>query len=124
MVAPSGGCQTALAAHVNGQRSCPGWAAGDLVTLGSTDTRETIGLDTRTQRRLAVLTHVLAGELTIDEAAAYLKLSARQVRRLLDGLRRAGAVSPNTDFSAQATGFTVNGCHSRRITAASPRTIG
>lgn len=55
------------------------------------ETRETITLDTRTQRRLAVLTHVLAGELTIDEAAAYLKLSARQVRRLLDGLRREGA---------------------------------
>jgi transposase len=55
------------------------------------ETRETITLDTRAQRRLTVLTHVLAGELTIDQAAAYLKLSRRQVRRLLEGLHREGA---------------------------------
>ena len=55
------------------------------------ETRETIVLDTRAQRRLTVLTHVLAGELTIDEAAAYLRLSGRQVRRLLGGLRAEGA---------------------------------
>jgi plasmid stabilization system protein ParE len=52
------------------------------------ETRETIMLDARAQRRLLVLTHVLAGELTLREAAAYLELSERQVRRLADGLAR------------------------------------
>lgn len=50
------------------------------------ETRETITLDKRAQQRLAVLTHVLAGRLTVHEAAAYLRLSERQVRRLLSGL--------------------------------------
>lgn len=50
------------------------------------ETRETITLDTRAQQRLGVLTHVLAGRLTAAEAAAYLRLSERQVRRLLAGL--------------------------------------
>ena len=44
--------------------------------------RETITLDGRTQQRLYVLNHVLAGELTADEAGRVLKLSVRQVRRL------------------------------------------
>lgn len=50
------------------------------------ETRETIALDARAQQRLGVLTHVLAGRLTAAEAAAYLRLSERQVRRLLSGL--------------------------------------
>jgi hypothetical protein len=50
------------------------------------ETRETIRLDARAQQRLGVLTHVLAGRLTAAEAAAYLRLSERQVRRLLAGL--------------------------------------
>ncbi len=33
------------------------------------ETRETIILDSRAQQRLYVLTHVLAGELTVEEAA-------------------------------------------------------
>jgi len=45
------------------------------------ETRETISLDSRAQHRIYVLTHVLAGELTVDEAAAVLRLSTRQVRR-------------------------------------------
>ena len=53
--------------------------------------RETITLDARAQQRLTVLTHVLAGELTLDVAATYLRLSTRQVRRLLDELRDDGA---------------------------------
>jgi transposase len=40
-----------------------------------------------------VLTHVVAGALTLDEAAAYLRLSPRQVRRLADGFRSRGAVA-------------------------------
>lgn len=53
--------------------------------------RETITLDAHAQQRLFVLTHVLAGELTLDEASAYLRLSIRQVRRLVEGLRAEGA---------------------------------
>ena len=55
--------------------------------------RETITLDARAQQRLYVLTHVLAGELSIEQAAAYLRLSIRQVRRLLGELRGAGAAA-------------------------------
>jgi transposase len=46
-------------------------------------------LDERAQRRLLVLNHVLAGELTAAEASAYLRLSIRQVRRLLKRYRSA-----------------------------------
>jgi transposase len=54
--------------------------------------RETITLDARAQRRLYVLNHVLTGELSAAEAAAYLGLSIRQVRRLLHRYRSpAGA---------------------------------
>jgi transposase len=54
-------------------------------------TRETITLDARAQQRLLVLTHVLAGELDVGEAAAYLQLSPRQVTRLAERLRSDGA---------------------------------
>ena len=57
------------------------------------ETREAITLDTRAQLRLLVLTHVLAGELGNDEAAAILGLSVRQVRRLLDRYRADGAAA-------------------------------
>ncbi len=56
------------------------------------DTRE-IKLDARAQQRVIVLTHIVAGELTLDEAAAYLRLSTRQVRRLVDGFRGRGAAA-------------------------------
>jgi transposase len=46
-------------------------------------TREAITLDERAQQRLLVLNHVLAGELTATEAAAYLRLTVRSVRRLM-----------------------------------------
>jgi transposase len=55
------------------------------------ETRETITLDAQAQQRLLVLTHVLAGELTVEVAAAYLCLSVRQVGRLIDRLRTDGA---------------------------------
>jgi transposase len=54
-------------------------------------TRETITLDARAQQRLLILTHVLAGELDVGEAAAYLQLSTRQVVRLVERLRTEGA---------------------------------
>lgn len=57
------------------------------------ETRETISLDSRAQQRLYVLTHVLAAELTVDEAAAVLRLSTRQVKRLLDRYRDEGAAA-------------------------------
>src|SRR3990170_3794085 len=57
------------------------------------ETREAITLDARAQQRLVVLTHVLAGELAVDEAAAFLGLSVRQVRRLLDRYRLDGAAA-------------------------------
>src|SRR5258708_22127197 len=57
------------------------------------ETREAITLDTRAQQRLMVLTHVLAGELDRDTAAAILGLSPRQVRRLLDRYRAEGAAA-------------------------------
>ena len=40
-------------------------------------------LDQRAQQRLYVLNHVLAGELSATEAAGYLQVSLRTVRRLL-----------------------------------------
>lgn len=55
------------------------------------ETRETITLDAQTQQRLLVLAHVLAGELDAGEAAAYLRLSTRQVNRLAERLRTEGA---------------------------------
>jgi transposase len=55
------------------------------------ETRETIILDARAQQRLLVLTHVLAGELDVGEAAAYLRVSTRQVARLAERLRAEGA---------------------------------
>lgn len=56
-------------------------------------TRETITLDSRAQQRLYVLNHLLAGELSIDEASRVLRLSTRQVRRLLDRYRHEGAAA-------------------------------
>jgi transposase len=64
------------------------------------ETRETITLDARAQRRLYVLNHVLTGGLSAEEAARVLKLSIRQVRRLLRRYRAdgsAGLVHGNRD---------------------------
>jgi transposase len=55
--------------------------------------REAITLDGRAQRRLYVLNHVLASELTAPEAAAFLNLSVRTVRRLLSRYRAEGAAA-------------------------------
>jgi len=57
------------------------------------ETREAITLDLRAQRRLLVLTHVLAGELDDHAAAAVLELSVRQLRRLVERYRTAGAAA-------------------------------
>lgn len=47
------------------------------------ETREAITLGARAQQRLYVLNHVLAGELTGEQAASFLKVSERTVRRVL-----------------------------------------
>lgn len=57
------------------------------------ETREAITLDTRAQQRLMVLTHVMAGELGCEAAAAVLGLSVRQLRRLLERYRAQGAAT-------------------------------
>ena len=54
--------------------------------------REAITLDARAQRRLYVLNHVMAGELTAAEAGRVLQRSERQVRRMLERYRAEGAV--------------------------------
>jgi transposase len=53
-------------------------------------TKTQVTLDARAQQRLYVLGHVLAGELTVEEAAEYLKLSVRQVQRLERRYRAEG----------------------------------
>ena len=55
--------------------------------------RETITLDARAQRRLYVLNHVLAGELSAADAAAYLAVSVRTVRKGLAGLTSEGSLA-------------------------------
>ncbi len=55
------------------------------------ETRETIRLDSKAQQRLYVLTHVLAGEVSVTDAAAVLRLSPRQVDRLARRFREEGA---------------------------------
>jgi transposase len=54
------------------------------------ETRDTIRVDARAQRRLYVLQHLDAGRITADEAARILGLSVRQVRRLLATFRTDG----------------------------------
>jgi transposase len=52
-------------------------------------TREAITLDGRAQQRLLILNHILAGELSAAEAATFLGLSLRSLRRLLARYRSA-----------------------------------
>jgi len=55
------------------------------------ETREAITLDAQAQQRLLVLTHVLAGELSVAAAAGVLGRSTRQVNRLIAQYRSNGA---------------------------------
>jgi transposase len=57
------------------------------------ETRETITLDGRAQVRLTILTDVLAGALSPEEAAMSLGCSTRQVRRLAVAYRARGAAA-------------------------------
>ena len=93
------------------------------------ETRETITLDAKAQQRLLVLTHVLAGELAIADAAAYLRLSARQVGRLADRLRTEGAAGLATARGplreprpSEAAGISSPLRYRRRTPASTPST--
>src|SRR5258708_33554860 len=52
---------------------------------------ETITVDRQTQQRIRVLTELVAGAITTQEAAASLRLSVRQVERLRPRFRQHGA---------------------------------
>ncbi len=66
--------------------------ASDSVRAKGTATLS-IHLDSAAQRRLYVLAHVLAGEVTVAQAAALLRLSTRQVDRLARRFRAEGAAA-------------------------------
>jgi transposase len=55
--------------------------------------RETITLNTQEQKRVMVLNRILAGQLSAAEAASLLKLSPRQVQRILAAYRKEGVAA-------------------------------
>jgi len=88
MIGPPGGAVKLRGSAVNGQRT-----ASDVVTLGHMDTNGD-RVDQRAQQPLWVLSHALAGELSVRQAVSCLHLLVRRLRRLLAsalGVRRHGA---------------------------------
>ncbi len=66
------------------RKHCPCQAASDFVSLRSMEPKDRqTPPPARAQHRAYVLEHVVDGGLTIDQAAQILKLSTRQVGRLL-----------------------------------------
>ena len=63
-------------------------------------TRETITLDAKAQQRLLVLTHVLAGELDIGEAAAYLRARGTWDTLIFDPSARSRAATASSSLTA------------------------
>jgi hypothetical protein len=55
--------------------------------------RETITLNTQQQKRVIVLNRIFAGQLSVAEAPSLLKLSPRQVQRILATDRKEGAAA-------------------------------
>lgn len=55
--------------------------------------RETITLNTQEQKRVMVLNRILAGQLSAAEAGSLLKLSPRQVQRILAAYRKEGVAA-------------------------------
>jgi transposase len=55
--------------------------------------RETITLNTQEQRRVMVLSRILARHLSAAEAASELSLSPRQVQRILAAYRKEGGTA-------------------------------
>ena len=55
--------------------------------------KETLTLNTQEQKRVLVLNRILAGHLSTAEAAVLLKLSHRQVQRMLAAYRKEGAAA-------------------------------
>src|SRR5260370_38948588 len=54
---------------------------------------EIVTMNPQEQRRVIILIQVVSGALTVAGAAEQLRLSERQVKRLLAGFRRAGVVA-------------------------------
>jgi hypothetical protein len=80
---------------VGGQRLCRGEGDSDFVTLVAMQTKTQVTLDARAQQRLYVLGDVLAGELTVEEAAEYPKLPVRLEQRYrTQGPRRSSTETP------------------------------
>jgi transposase len=55
--------------------------------------QETLTLNTQEQKRVGVLNRILAGQLSAAEAAVWLKLSLRQVQRMLPTYREEGVAA-------------------------------
>jgi transposase len=55
--------------------------------------RETVTLNTHEQKRVMILNRILAGQLSVAEAAALLNRSHRQVQRILAAYRKEGAAA-------------------------------
>jgi len=55
--------------------------------------KETVTLNTQDQKRVQVLNRILDGQVSTAEAAALLKLSKRQVQRILAAYRKEGAAA-------------------------------
>ncbi len=55
--------------------------------------RETLTLNTHEQKRAMILNRILAGQLSVAEAAALLDRSHRQVQRMLAAYRKEGAAA-------------------------------
>ncbi len=55
--------------------------------------QETVTLNTQDQKRVMVLNRILDGQVSTAEAAALLKLSKRQVQRILATYRKEGAAA-------------------------------
>jgi transposase len=55
--------------------------------------KETVTLNTQEQKRVMVLNRILAGQLSVAEAAPLLNRSHRQVQRMLAAYRKEGAAA-------------------------------
>lgn len=55
--------------------------------------RENIFLSAKEARRVFVMEEVVEGRITVREAAAYLNLSERQVKRLKRGMKEKGVLA-------------------------------
>jgi hypothetical protein len=89
--------------------------------------QEALTLNTQEQKRVGVLNRILAGQLSAAEATVLLKLSQRQVQRILATYRRRGSRVSGNDpgvrfkeakktFSSDATFWLVIACPLQKTT--------